>query len=210
MITLTKQYEEIRTTLDTGDIVLFSGKGLVSQGIKRFTFSSWSHVGMVLKSAELDSVMLWESTTLSNIPDVESGKLLKGVQIVPLSQRIGLYKGSISIRRLKLERNNKHTKALVKLRKELRGRKYEDSELELIKSAYDGPFGRNTEDLSSLFCSELVAEAYQAMGLLCDDKIDPNYKPSNEYTPADFSHKKRKELNLLEGKLGKEIPVKVE
>jgi hypothetical protein len=41
--------------------------------------------------------------------------------------------------------------------------------------------GINKEDLSSLFCSELVAEAYQKMGLLTEQL------PSNEYIPKDFS-----------------------
>ncbi len=74
--------------------------------------------------------------------------------------------------------------------------------MELVKAAYDGPFGRNTEDLSSLFCSELVAEAYQRLGLLSEAK------PANEYTPADFSEKK--ELQLLAGTLGNEIIIKDE
>ncbi len=206
--TITAAYDRTRKSLDTGDIVLFSGKGPISQGIKRFTFSKWSHVGMVIKSHEFDSILLWESTTLTDIPDLESGNLLKGVQIVPLSQRIALYNGGISIRKLTIGRTKKRIASLVKLRKELRGKKYEKSNLELIRSAYDGPFGHNTEDLSSLFCSELVAEAYQAMGLLPDDKKSEDYKPSNEYTPADFSYKKRKYFHLLKGRLGKEIVIK--
>ena len=40
-------YEEIRGELKTCDILLFSGKGAISHGIKLFTFSKWSHVGMV-------------------------------------------------------------------------------------------------------------------------------------------------------------------
>ena len=210
MATITEAYDKHRRTLDTGDIVLFSGKGAISQGIKRFTFSHWSHVGMVLKSYEFESILLWESTTTTNIPDIESGDPIKGVQIVPLSQRIALYNGAISIRKLTIERNQQRLKSLIKLRKKLRGKKYEKNYIELIKSAYDGPFGHNTEDLSSLFCSELVAEAYQAMGLLSDDKTEKCYKPSNEFTPADFSYRKRKELKLLEGKLGREILIKKE
>jgi len=42
-------YEEIRGELKTCDILLFSGKGAISHGIKLFTFSKWSHVGMVLR-----------------------------------------------------------------------------------------------------------------------------------------------------------------
>lgn len=77
------------------------------------------------------------------------------------------------------------------------GREYEQDQIELIKAAYDGPLGRNSEDLTSLFCSELVAEAYQRLGLLSEEK------PSNEYTPAEFSEKRQ--LKLLKGSLGKEI-----
>lgn len=76
----------------------------------------------------------------------------------------------------------------MELRVELKGKHYESSKIELLKLAYDGPFGHNNEDLSSIFCSELVAEAYQRLSLVTEEK------PSNEYTPADFSEKKLKEL----------------
>ncbi len=206
--TITPAYDRERSKLDTGDLVLFSGKGMVSQGIKRFTFSDWSHVGMVIRSVEFEAVLLWESTTLGNIPDLDTGLPTKGVQIVPLSERITHYDGEISIRRLTVNRTAAMKRDLIALRKKLRGRPYEKSEIELIKSAYDGPFGKNTEDLSSLFCSELVAEAYQAMGLLEGTKGRKHYKASNEYTPADFSWEKRGDMNLLAGRLGREVAVK--
>ena len=91
----------------------------------------------------------------------------------------------------------KKLKKLDALRKELRGRPYEQNYAELFKSAYDFMSGANEEDLSSLFCSELVAEAYQQLGML------KNQKPSNEYVPADFSS--LRELNLVKGKLDEEI-----
>ena len=92
---------------------------------------------------------------------------------------------------------------LMDLRKELRGKHYERSKVELFKSAYDGPFGHNKEDLSSIFCSELVAEAYQRLSLLTEKKS------SNEYTPADFSEKRMKELQG-DFYLSKEITLKDE
>ena len=82
----------------------------------------------------------------------------------------------------------------MRLRRELAGRKYEADKLQLIKAAWDHAFGHNTEDLSSLFCSELVAEAYQRLGLLDENK------PSNEYVRGDFSEKRV--LSLLRGRLG--------
>lgn len=42
------KYSDIRHNLCTGDIVLFSGAGMVSNVIKWATRSKWSHVGMVI------------------------------------------------------------------------------------------------------------------------------------------------------------------
>jgi len=152
--------------------------------------SKWSHVGMVIKIPEYDFVTVWESTTLSNIRDLDTGKANKGVQLVPLSARVDKYSGGMSIRRLEGGvLHNKSINQLMRLREELKGKRYERGKMELFKALWDGKFGLNEEDLSSIFCSELVAEAYQRLGLLTE-RI-----PSNEYTPADFSEKKMVKLS---------------
>jgi len=180
-VSLWQRYEEARANIQTGDIVLFSGKGGISSAIKWFTRSGWSHVGMALRVEEFDTVLLWESTTLSDIADIESGRQTRGVQLVTLSERLMRYKGDVAIRHLDAARTPERLGSLRAFRAEARGRPYEESALEMIRAAYDLWGGSNREDLSSLFCSELIAEAYQRMGLLCEDK------PSNEYTPADFA-----------------------
>ncbi|OUS24539.1 hypothetical protein A9Q99_24395 [Gammaproteobacteria bacterium 45_16_T64] len=196
-------YQEIRGDLNTGDIVLFSGKGGISAGIKWGTLSKWSHVGMILNFPEYDFVTVWESTNLDNTIDLDTAIPRKGVQLVPLSARVNGYKGDIAVRKLiGVNQDAMDIGALMQLRKEIAGRKYEESVIELFKAAYDGPLGRNSEDLSSLFCSELVAEAYQRLGLLTE------VKPSNEYTPADFSEKRA--LSLEIGTLGGEILIRDE
>ncbi|MDH5561015.1 MAG: YiiX/YebB-like N1pC/P60 family cysteine hydrolase [Deltaproteobacteria bacterium] len=195
------KYEDIRGDIKTGDVILFSGKGTISNGIKLFTSSKWSHVGMVLKLPDSKANFLWESTTLSNLKDAISGTVKNGVQLVLLRDRLRTYDGEKSIRHLSYSITADEYYRLMGFREKMRGRPYETNRLELIKSAYDGPFGHNEEDLSSLFCSELVAEAYQEIGLL------DNNKPSNEYTPKDFSDVCK--LNLLRGSLGKEIKLEV-
>ncbi len=197
-------YSEIRNKLKTGDLVLFSGKGAFSDIIKYGTLSKWSHVGMVLKIPEYDFITVWESTTLSNVIDLDTAMPRKGVQLVPLSDRIQKYSGDISIRHLEGgDLPSNAIRRLMDLRVELKGKRYERSKVELFKAAYDGPFGHNSEDLSSIFCSELVAEAYQCLGLVSENKS------SNEYTPADFSEKRMKELKA-DFYLSKEILVKDE
>jgi hypothetical protein len=201
------RYENIRDQLKTGDILLFSGKGGISEGIKFFTLSKWSHVGMVYRFEDPNdakgTVFCWESTTLNDLADADSGKLTQGVQRVELSERLErcFSKGyEISIRQLNTPLTNDMLKALNDFRHEVSGRPYEKNKLELIKSTYDSVFGESKEDLSSLFCSELLAEAYQRMGLLTEKK------PSNEYTPKDFSQDRRLALQL-EYSIGNELMI---
>ncbi len=188
---ITPGYDKIRDELDTGDCVLFSGKGGVSSVIKFFSMKFnkisdpksplWSHLGMVVKSEELGCVFLWESTTLSDVEDYESGKHVRGVQLVLLSERLKTYNGEVAVRRLECERTPEMMSILKDLREELRGRPYEKKKLQLIKAAYDGKFGMNEEDLSSIFCSELFTECYQRWGFISKSV------PSNEYIPVDYS-----------------------
>ena len=174
-------YADLRDDLKMGDLILYSGKETISNVIKLVTSSRWSHIGMVFDLPEYDFVTVWEATTLSNARDLTSGKFGKGVQLIPLSERVRIYDGEIAMRRLQPPVTAEQVIALVQLRRQLRGKPYEEDNMGLIRSAYDGTFGTNQEDLTSVFCSELVAEAYQSMGLLSESL------PSNEYTPADFS-----------------------
>lgn len=194
-------YDKFRDRILTGDIILFSGKGNISASIKWLTKSKWSHVGLAIKIESLDLVLCLESTTLVDVPDFEKGTPIKGVQITNLSDRLNKYDGQVAARSLvDVKRDIMFYRILEDFKTENRNKPYEQNYIELFKSAYDGPFGGNKEDLSSLFCSELVAELYQRWGLL------PEQPASNEYTPNDFSEGKG--LKLLKGKLTEEILLK--
>ncbi|MCB1885938.1 MAG: hypothetical protein KDG89_18480 [Geminicoccaceae bacterium] len=176
-----RDYEAVRPLLKTGDLVLFAGRGGVSAWIRWFTRSPWTHIGMVVRQEPMDSLFVWESTTLSTAKDVSSGALRRGVQLAGLRERILAYDGEIAVRRLSRGLGRRRLARLGVLRNQFAGRPYEESKLELLKAAADILLPENREDLTSLFCSELVAEAYQTMGLL-DER-----KPSNEYVPGDFA-----------------------
>lgn len=199
-----RTYTTVRDKLETGDLILFSGKGGTSTGIKWLTNSKWSHVAMVVRLDDWDTLLLWEATTLMDLKDVLTGKCRQGVQLVTLSDRIASYDGEVSVRFLDVKRTPKMKRALVELRQELRGRKYETRKIELLRAAYDGPLGENSSDLSSLFCSELIAESYQRMGLLPSGS---KALPSNEYTPRDFSDKGTRMELLLGATLSPELQI---
>lgn len=173
-------YSEYRPKAQTGDMIGFSGNGIASTAIKIVSKSNWSHIGLTICSPEWDLVLCWESTLLSNVPDINSGFIKKGVMLVSLESRIFTYDGEVGIRRIQKPLISDQLAILKGFRQEVKNRPYEKNHIELVRSVYDGPYGLNTQDLSSLFCSELFAEVCIRMGLINDDL------PSNEYTPADF------------------------
>lgn len=191
--------DAIAPSLRTGDLLLFSGKSWSSEGIKRLTSSFWSHVGLVWRveaGPHAGVLAVWESTTLADLPDLDTGHAHAGVQRVELRARLRQCFAAgyhVGVRHLEPAPDATMLAALDQLRLELMGRPYEQSELELLRAVYEGALGDNEAGLDSLFCSELVAEAYLRMGLL-DAGV-----ASNEYTPRDFSSIRK--LRLARGHL---------
>jgi hypothetical protein len=176
-----ENYRNIREELNTGDVVLFAGKGFVSGIVKFFSRSKWSHVGIIVKSNDLNMVLIWESTGLSKVKDMDTGEIRIGVQTVTLSDRLDEYKGEVWVRQYDGRVTKKMIGILAEFRRESKGKPYEKNYWQLAKSLLDFSWLRpNKRDVSSLFCSELVAESLQRMGLMTNDL------PSNEFTPRDF------------------------
>jgi hypothetical protein len=203
LATLLPAFAELRPTLDSGDVLLFSGESRFSRGIKRLTGSHWSHSALVARPQAGGHLLLWEATLDTDLADVDTHEIAEGVHLYDLEHWIRHYGGETAIRPLRVERTEAMREALLAFYYEARDRPYERNRLELFRSVYDGPLGRNRKpDLTSFFCSELVAEAYQRMGLL------PTSPPSNEYTPLDFSSERKTQLALLLGAtLGPEVLV---
>ena len=198
-------YADIRHELDTGDLVLFRGAGRVfSRIIQRAT-----RCGLVARghgdapAGVRLTCALWESTGLGGrCPGPHARARHARGCAARAAQRAGAQPARAPSRCGELDRGYPRARtrgqsADGRLRRELRGRPYEQSLVALARAAYDGPGGANAEDLSSLFCSELVAEAYQRLGLLGDDIA------SSEFTPSDFAA--HSPLTLLRGTLGDEI-----
>ena len=186
-------YQGIRSSLKTGDIVLFHGTGLIPRIVRWWTGSpKWSHIALIVKSHDVDAVFCFESTTLNKTGDITAGTQVRGVQLSALSSRIKTFNGRVAIRRLEKPLTKLQEKKVYGFMKEVRGRAYERDKMQLINAA-----NNSAEDLTSIFCSELVAEAYQRAGLL------PADKPSNSYYPVHFSNG----VELAGNKLFNEINV---
>ncbi|MGE5657793.1 MAG: hypothetical protein ACM37W_14400 [Actinomycetota bacterium] len=179
-------YEQYRPQMKTGDIIAFSGNGSFSKLIKSVTKSRYSHLGMVL---DVDmgggfgrSVLLIESTLLTNSPNYDDRPAIRGVQIQWLSKRLQMYSGLawwVALKQPLPEEN------LIQMQSWLRqtyNKKTPYDCTQIMGAALDF-FDRynqeNCEDLSTLFCSELVTKALQIGGAV-DCKLNPS-----EQTPED-------------------------
>ena len=189
-------FEELRLDLDSGDILLFGGDSRFCRTIKRLTGGRWSHTALIARARPDGPLLLWEATLSSTIPDVVTHEVAGGVRLYDLESWIRHYAGETAIRRLRVERTDEMRSSLLTFYNEAAGRPYEKNRLEFLRAAYNGRMIRNRKPTTnSFYCAELVAEAYQRMGLL------PTTPPSNTYMPKDFSSECRRPLPLLLGAL---------
>lgn len=179
-------YDEARKLMKPGDVIAFGGKGHFSEIIKFATFSSVSHVGVILqtKITEDDTDRFFnqiiESTSLNGF---------NGVNISRFSDRLNTYEGELwwlpLSDHIRTALDNK--KFYNFLFNQAKDKKPYDMP-QAIKSAVDTldnlPFDIhgptfNKEDFSKFFCSELVAAGLEISGAI-------NSVNASEVTPIDL------------------------
>ena len=176
-------YENIREKMKFGDVISFSGKGDISNIIKWKTNSDISHVGMVLDTEIIKGqkrIVLIESTSLVNIPDLRTKELIKGVQQHHLSQRLDSYQGQAYYHELMTPLTDGQKAAMLSWLFDRHACKTPYDTAQAIGSSldlFDKMGFENAPDYSSLFCSEMVAKAFEIAGIW-------EGNPS-EQTPAD-------------------------
>jgi hypothetical protein len=180
-------YDDARKLMQPGDIIAFGGKGQFSEIIKFATFSSVSHVGVILQT----QVLAKENKRFFN-QIIESTSLhgFNGVNVSRFSDRLMDYEGELWWLPLKKEIREQafdQEKFYEFLFNQAKERKPYDTP-QAIRSAIDIlddlPFDRhgpthNKEDFSKFFCSELVAAGLEVAGAV-------NSVNASEVTPIDL------------------------
>ncbi len=167
--------------LVTGDVILYSGKYPLHLRQQAVTGCSWAQVGLVLRLPESSLVYVFESTKLSECCDAIAGEIIHGVQISRLDHRIDTFNGRVGVRRIRPRLPKYLRHELYCFARDVHGYPFNDNKWTAGRAFRR----RNTpDDGSSFFCSELVAEAFQRIGLL---PVPPAGLTSNNYIPADFS-----------------------
>lgn len=158
-----------------GDVVGFSGTGkcsifinLMSYGIPRWGIS---HVGII--GAYHGENLLFESTTLSNVPCVIQGKPFRGTQAVRLADRVAKYKGRIWLYPLYRKLYTAEADRLNEFLIEHIGLPYDHVGAINAGGEVWSWFGTHIREecLKRIFCSELCAAAHREIGLIRTNNV---------------------------------------
>lgn len=174
----------------TGDMIAFSGKGTISNIIKKWTNSDISHVACVV--VEDGGIYIYESTTLVDLPDIETGKIIKGMQKHLLSNRLKNYKGQLYFYPQTLKPSPKAKEAMVAWIKDIHKQEVPYSQIEAIFAGIDpimlheiGLF-TNHADFAYIFCSEAVAKVQKIKYIIDYPTHAIAHCNPSEITPANL------------------------
>lgn len=194
----TVAFDDLKDTLKTGDIVLMHGQYVSSHIVEFLEGSNWSHSAIVVRAEDLgikcdDPVLLWESNIITPVDkgetpiyDVLLGKEKRGPQLVSLHQRMKVNfhhkdDSSFAIRHLHTDRTPEMFKVIRSVIDKYHSADFPATKEELLCPLEGRWLNEPDKTLNTIFCSELVAITYMALGLLSQ------LHPFNSYVPADFS-----------------------
>jgi hypothetical protein len=174
--------EDAIATSATGDLWLFRGRSLADRAIQAVTNAPVNHVGMVVALDDLPP-LLWHAELGRSLPDVWSGKRQRGVQLHVLRDAVRVwgerYGQRAYLRQLEGELQREHEDKLIKVIERFDGRSF-PSTAGLARQWVTGRYRRRESSLETVYCAEIVALTYQAMGLL------PSRRPASWYDPGRF------------------------
>jgi len=185
----TLSLDEAVAAAATGDIWLFRGRSIADRAIQTLTNSPVNHVGMVVAIDDLPP-LLWHAELGRSLPDVWTGERQRGVQLHRLDAAVTQWNERYGqrawVRALRGTIEKHHEDRLMEVIDHFDGRAFPTS-LGLVRGWVTGRF-RRSSSLETVYCAELVATTYQAMGLL------PSERPASWYDPGRFWSGDRIEL----------------
>jgi hypothetical protein len=203
----TIDWTNFTTSVESGDVLLFTGSSETDKLIELGTGGPYCHSTMVYKPADGSALLLWESDTMKMADDplVPNNNYL-GAQCNDLIGAVNFmleYKCDPFFRKLTWERPAGFDDALKDVILEYDGKvafgSLEDMFINYVKGHFFGKAGPPNE----VYCAELLAMTYVKLGLM-----DPVHPP-NFYSPASFSKYKSDEVTLVKGSFEPEIGIDI-
>ncbi len=173
--------DDALATASTGDLWLFRGSSPADLAVRAVTNSPVNHVGMVVALDDLPP-LLWHAELGRALPDVWTGERQRGVQLHRLADAAQTwtqrYHQRAWVRQLQGTLDRHHEDRLIRTIERLDGRPFPTTS-GLARQWLVGRV-RRSASLETIYCAELVATTYQAMGLL------PERRPASWYDPGRF------------------------
>jgi hypothetical protein len=168
--------------IQVGDVIISSGANDLQVRIQHFLHSQWTGVSIVIPGATSDRLTLLESTQIPICEDIISGQMISGVGIIDLQQKLDRYQGKLFHRSLVPPLDLDRINLLAQFVDLTWGKPFNDSPYYLARATYR----RNSQQISTdtFFCAELVAAAYQHLGILIPP---PHGRSASNYLPSNFS-----------------------
>ncbi|MGY1711194.1 hypothetical protein ACI8AC_16970 [Geodermatophilus sp. SYSU D00758] len=192
----------------TGDVWVFRGGSVADRAIRAVTNAPVNHVGMAVVLEDLPP-LLWHAELGRSLPDVWTGRHQRGVQLHDLADAVRTWAHRYGqrpwLRQLVGPADDGGVTpamedAVLRTIARFDGRPFPTTP-GLVRGWVNGRLRRGTP-AETVYCAELVAATYTAMGLL-DGGL-----PRNAYDPGSFWS--GDDLRLERGaRLGPEIPVEV-
>lgn len=176
----------------TGDVWLFRGSSAADRAIRLATNAPVNHVGMAVVLDDLPPLM-WHAELGKSLLDMWTGTHHRGVQLHDLHDAVrqwhDRYEQDVWLRQLDIEVTGEREEAVLRTIARMDGTPFPST------AALAGRWVRGRvhgqASLQTVYCAELVATTYEAMGLL------PPHRPENWYDPGKFWS--GDDLELLDG-----------
>lgn len=189
----TISHADAYATAATGDIWLFRGRSTADRAIQTLTNAPVNHVGMVVALDDLPP-LIWHAEMGRSLPDMWTGQHQRGVQLHRLDDAVRVWEEKYGqrtwMRQLVGTISREQEDQLLKTIERFNGRAFPKT-AGLIGQWAMGRVRRRESDLETIYCAELVATTYQAMGIL------PKRRPASWYDPGRFSSVD--EMDLAQG-----------
>lgn len=185
----------------TGDVWLFRGSTPADRAIQTLTNSPVNHVGMAVVLEDMPP-LLWHAELGKSLVDMWTGALQRGVQLHDLERAVNTwnhkYHARAWMRQLSADVTPEMEDAVLQTIARLDGKPFPTTR-GLASGWLSGRIRHHTST-ETIYCAELVAATYQAMGLL------ESSRPQNWYDPGRFWSGDKLDLQLG-AVLGAEISV---
>lgn len=177
-------YDDIESSLASGDVLIFHGASGVSLTIEQKTHSPFSHAAMVIRPDPTKPPFIWQAGPDAIVKDSFTRTMHGGAQLADLREAL-IYMGNPAygdtgyLRQLQFERGPAFETVATWAIAGLDGTPFPALQDMLAEFKAGQKHVAATD--RTFFCSELVAHTFMLMGLL---PFDP---PPNAYAPGHFS-----------------------